>query len=127
LTIQNRTERLIYHLLLLDPPAQPVESVEAKAARAERAFGFSLVFSGVRCVLQYVILPFVLPIIGLTSNAAVPLTLAINVVALGSVLYSLRRFWQINYQHKWRYLPIAITATILLSAFIVLDLHALLT
>lgn len=126
MTIQNRTERLIYHLLLLPPPAQPAEAIQDQAARAERAFGFSLVFSGVRCVLQYVILPFVLPVIGLTANAAVPLTLAINIVALASVVYSLRRFWQINYRHKWQYLPIAITAAVILSAFIALDLRALL-
>ena len=66
-----------------------------------------------------------MPLVGLTTDAAVPLTLAINVVALVSVLYSLRRFWQVNYKHKWQYLPIAVTAAILLSAFIVLDLYAL--
>ena len=126
MTLQNKTERFVYHLLLLDPPVQQVESVPDKAATAERAFGFSLVFSGVRCILQYVVLPFVLPLVGLTTDAAVPLTLAINLVALVSVMYSLRRFWQINYKHKWQYLPIAVTAVIILGAFIVLDLHALL-
>lgn len=125
MSLQNKTERLVYHLLFLNPPVQQVDSAPDKAATAERAFGFSLVFSGVRCILQYVILPFVLPLVGLTTDAAVPLTLAINVVALVSVLYSLRRFWQVNYKHKWQYLPIAVTAAILLSAFIVLDLYAL--
>lgn len=126
MALQNKTERLIYHLLFLNPPAPQMEIVPDKAASAERAFGFSLVFSGVRCVLQYVVLPFVLPLVGLTTDTAVPLTLAINIVALVSVLYSLRRFWQINYKHKWQYLPIGVTAAIILSTFIVLDLQALL-
>jgi hypothetical protein len=127
LTIQNRTERLIYHILLLDPPAETTDRASDQAARAERAFGFSLVFSGVRCILQYAVLPFILPLIGLAADVAVPLTLAINLIALASVLYSLRRFWQINYKYKWQYLPIAITAVVILCAFVVLDLHALLS
>ena len=68
MTTQNRTERFVYRLLLLDPP-QKTEP-ESGVTRAERAFGFSLVFSGVRCVLQYAILPFVLPLIGITADVA---------------------------------------------------------
>ncbi len=127
MTFQNKTERLVYHLLFLDPPVEKINDVPNQAATAERAFGFSLIFSGVRCVLQYMVLPFVLPLVGLTTDAAVPLTLTINIVALISVLYSLRRFWQINYKHKWQYLPIAATAVLILGAFIVLDIHALLS
>ena len=126
MTFQNRTERLVYHLLFLAPPAERLTPASGQAETAERAFGFSLIFSGVRCILQYVVLPFVLPIIGLTTDAAVPLTLAINGVALIAVLYSLRRFWQINYKHKWQYLPVALTAVLILGAYIVLDIHALL-
>lgn len=126
MTRQSKTERFIYHVLFLEPPAKSPEKPPDTAVSAERAFGFSLLFSGVRCVLQYVVLPFILPLVGLTTDAAVPVTLAINLVALLSILYSVRRFWQIDYKHKWQYLPIAVTAVIMLSAFIVLDLQALL-
>lgn len=124
--LQSRAENLVYRLLMLDPPAEKVESTLDDAAPAERAFGFSLIFSGVRCVLQYVILPFVLPVIGVTIEAAVPLVLAINIVAVFFILYSVRRFWEINYKYKWQYLPLAFVALIILGVFIALDMNVLL-
>ena len=122
--IQNKTERLVYRLLFLDPPTAKDDSVDSPAS-AERAFGFSLMFSAVRCILMYVVLPFVLPVVGVTLDAAVPLMMVINVVAIVSILYSVRRFWQVDYKYKWSYLPIAAVALVLLVAFIVLDLQML--
>jgi len=114
-------------LLFVDtPPAPSAERPDADQ-RGERAFGFSLVFSGVRCILQYAILPFVLPVLGVTMDAAAPISLAINLVAIVLIIYSLRRFWRIGYRHRWKYLPVAITALALLTAFIVLDIHVITT
>ncbi|MFN8448531.1 MAG: hypothetical protein U0521_08055 [Anaerolineae bacterium] len=45
-----------------------------------------------RCTLQYVVLPFVLPIFGIAGEVAVPFLLVINVLAIISILYSVRRF-----------------------------------
>lgn len=92
---------------------------------AENALKFSLVFSGVRCLLQYALLPFVLPVIGVATDATIPLMLAINVIAMISIVFSLRRFWAIGYQHRWQYLGVAIFAFILLTAFMVMDIGML--
>jgi hypothetical protein len=93
--------------------------------RAERTLGLGLVFAGVRCILQYAILPFVLPLVGLSGSVAVPISLALNAVAVVSILYSMRRLWQINYRHKWAYTVVGITALIILTAFTVLDVRVL--
>ena len=93
-----------------------------KARPAERAMGFSLVFSAVRCIIQYAILPFVLPIIGVTSEAASHVMLIINVVAIVSILFSISRLWRINYKQKWTYTIIGSAALVILVAFIVYDL-----
>lgn len=103
--------------------AEPIGS--EKARPAERAMGFSLVFSAVRCIIQYAILPFVLPIIGVTSAAATQVMLIINVVAIASILFSIWRLWRINYKQKWTYTIIGSTALIILVAFIILDLTKL--
>lgn len=124
MSVHSKSERLIYRLLFLDPPVQAEETTSD--TRAERAFGFSLIFSGVRCVLQYVVLPFVLPVVGLAADAATPVILLVNAVALVSILYSVRRFWQIDYKYKWQYLPVAGVALLILCAFIILDLSTLL-
>lgn len=122
MTQYTRTEQLVYRLLLLDPPVQKTEDVSTGDSMAERAFGFSLAFSAVRCVLQYVVLPFVLPLVGIAGDAAVPVMLAINVVAVIAILFSIRRLWRINYKHKWSYLGVGLTALVILLAFLIYDL-----
>ncbi len=124
MTQYTRTEQLVYRLLLLDPPVQQTGEA-AGDSTAERAFGFSLVFSAVRCILQYVVLPFVLPLVGIAGDAAVPVMLAINVVAVVAILFSIRRLWRINYKHKWSYLGVGLTALAILTAFLVYDLAGL--
>jgi len=72
-----------------------------------------------------VILPFVLPIIGVASETAVPISLAINLIAVGLIFYSLRRFWKIGYARRWQYLPVALAAFLILGVFIAMDIRAL--
>lgn len=119
-------DRFVGRLLFVETPAAPATRPD-KDERSERAFGFSLVFSGIRCILQYAILPFVLPVLGVTMDAAAPISLGINLLAIVLIVYSLRRFWKVGYRHRWRYLPVALTALMLLVAFIVLDLHVITT
>ncbi len=95
---------------------------EASARGAENALTFSLLFSGVRCLLQYVLLPFLLPLVGVAADAAVPVLLLINLLAMVSIFFSLRRFWTIGYAHRWRYLVVAVAALVLLVAFTVYDI-----
>lgn len=125
-TTVARLDRLIARLLLLQPRTQASAPQQDTARSAEQAFGFSIVFSGVRCIIQYVILPFVLPILGIAGELAAHITLLINVLAIGALLFSLRRFWRINYSHKWTYLAIALPALVILSAFLYFDLQAVL-
>lgn len=109
-------------ILLIKPQPVDVDSVPA-AESAERALSLSLMFSGVRCILQYAILPFVLPLIGIATDAARPLLLALTLMAVVSIFFSLRRFWQIGYERRWQYLMVAVAALVVLVAFIVFDLQ----
>jgi phosphoglycerol transferase MdoB-like AlkP superfamily enzyme len=126
LASKSTLDRFVGRLLFVETPAAPAIRPD-KDERSERAFGFSLVFSGIRCILQYAILPFVLPVLGVTMDAAAPISLGINLLAIVLIVYSLRRFWKVGYRHRWRYLPVALTALVLLVAFIVLDLHVITT
>jgi ABC-type iron transport system FetAB permease component len=110
-------------MLFLDPPAREAEGATPDSTRAERAFGLSLVFSAVRCILQYVILPFVLPVFGFAADAAVPVVLAINLMAIVAILYSVRRMWRIDYKYKWQYLLVGAAALLILFVFLYADLN----
>ena len=67
-------------------------------------------------------LPFILPVIGIAASSALPLLLLINIFAIVSMLFSVRRFWQINYQYKWQYLLMALVILAALTGFIALDI-----
>lgn len=120
----NRLDNVVARILFVRP--QQEVHTEERPAQAESAFSLALMFSGVRCIIMYVILPFVLPIIGLAGNSADWLDIGINFVAIGAIIFSLRRFWRINYKRKWQYFPVAIVALFLLTAFIALDISTLL-
>jgi NADH:ubiquinone oxidoreductase subunit 4 (subunit M) len=98
---------------------------EVQAQGAKRALTASLIFSGVRCILMYAIVPFVLPLLGITGLFATQVDIAINLLAIAAIIYSVRRFWKIDYKGKLAYTGIAAVAFVLLIAFIALDLREL--
>ncbi|MGH3649253.1 MAG: hypothetical protein ACRDU9_00980 [Acidimicrobiia bacterium] len=70
------------------------------AGRAQRAFSISMIVSGIRCALAYVILPFVTPFLGLAPAVGPGLGIVIGAVAIAANVYSMRRFWRLH--HPWR-------------------------
>lgn len=109
----------------MSAPPTPLVAEEQAAVGAKRALTAGLAFSAVRCILMYVILPFVLPLIGLTGVFAVRADIIINLVAMAALGYSVRKFWRINYRHKKAYTFVAAAALVMLVGFILLDLQEL--
>ena len=114
-------DRLMGRLLFVDMTDQPADATTT-TKRAERAFGLSLAFSGIRCVLQYVVLPFVLPLLGIATSAGTYINFAISLLAVVAVISSLRRFWKVRYQYRWQYLAVALVTLAILTTFILMDL-----
>lgn len=86
-------------------PATSSDRIEPVAPAAdklkvERAFKWSVLISGIRCTLAYVVLPFVTPFLGLAPGIGPVLGITIGVVAIVANVFSLRRFWVL--QHPWR-------------------------
>ena len=117
----NRADALMMRLLFVRSDAA-LERVPAAPRRAENALTVSLLFSGVRCILQYALLPFLLPILGIAADAALPILLLINALAILAIYFSLRRFWSIGYARRWTYLAVAAAALLFLLAFTVYDI-----
>jgi hypothetical protein len=125
-------DRFIATILFVKAPAQQDTLPESSTAdttaekrRTENVFGLSLFFSGARCVLQYAILPFLLPAIGIAGEFATPVMLVVTVVAAVSIVITLRRFWRVDYHRKWQYLVVAVFALVVLVAYIIHDLQLL--
>lgn len=81
---------------------RPAERAEARTDDevAQRTFSVSILVSAVRCLLTYVLLPFVTPWLGLAPGVGPALGLVIGAVAIAANVVSIRRFWRAK--HPWR-------------------------
>ena len=89
---------------------------------ATRTFSFSMVISGVRCVMAYVVFPWLLPILGVTEGVGPGLGLAIGTVAIGFNVWSILRFWRADHRLKWIVAPINIAVIVLLLILVGFDI-----
>lgn len=107
---------------LLDPGGEH----DAGEQPAERVFSRSVVISGIRCVLTYVIFPFVAPLVGLTSSVGAVVGVVIGVVAIVFNIMSIRRFFAADHPYKWWASAMNAGVIVLLIALFVIDSQTLL-
>lgn len=91
---------------------------------AQRIFNWSIVISGIRCLIAYILLPFFLPFLGLSPNVGPWLGIGIGLVAIVANVFSIRRFSRST--HRLRRLVIAINVVVigLLLVLLAIDLNA---
>ena len=93
---------------------------------SDRGFTFAILLSALRCTAQYVILPFILPWLGVAASIPPWLTLALSAIALISLVRNLRYLWRRRYSRRWSYLGLALVVGIGLLIFVGVDLRTLL-
>jgi hypothetical protein len=128
--VSERIDRAVARLLRVQP--QPPQ--EAVAATGSRPFETPLLLAGARCILRYVVLPFLLPLaavatggtLGVVTGTALALLLIVDVIAVGAIVATLRRLWRVQHPRRWRYLPLALAFTLLVAVFFVNDARLLL-
>ncbi|MDG2023622.1 MAG: hypothetical protein P8J75_04065 [Actinomycetota bacterium] len=87
-----------------------------------RVFSTSMVISGVRCALTYVILPFLAPLAGVSSGVGPWIGLPLGLVAIAANVLSIRRFWRSNHRWKWPMSLINGAVIGLLTVLVMMDL-----
>ncbi len=123
----TRPDQLMASLLRVNHQQTSTTSSDApKQAATQNVFWASAAFSGVRCILQYVVLPFIFPLVGFAANVSEYLFIVISVIAVASMVMSLRRFWRVNYRYRWHYLVVALIGGGILVAHLVVDVRLLL-
>lgn len=70
---------------------------------AHRAFRISVVLSGIRCLITYLLIPVLVPMASLAGWVAAPIGLALCAYAVINGVVSLRRFWRSDHRHRWTY------------------------
>ena len=97
----------------------------AEPETATRTFSVSMVVSGVRCVLAYVVFPWLLPVLGVTGGVGPGVGLAIGTVAIGFNVWSIVRFWRVDHRLKWIVGPINVAVIVLLLILVGFDIAEL--
>jgi len=105
----------------------PVDAPAGTAEGARKAFQTSLLVATVRCLLMYIVFPFVLPAIGLASDVGPAIGLAISAAAIVCIVMSMRRFWRADHPMRWWYGALGGTVLCLLVALVVIDLTTLIS
>lgn len=93
---------------------------------AERVFSTSVVVSGVRCFLFYVLFPWLLPAAGIASGVGSGIGLAIGGVAIVFNVLSIRRFQRTGHRYRWLISALNAGIIVLLTVLMVIDLNDLL-
>jgi hypothetical protein len=79
------------------------EGQTSTAAEARSAFQKSLFISTCRCLLMYIVFPFVLPAVGIARGVGPAIGIVIGALAMVAIVYSIRRFWRANHAKRWHY------------------------
>lgn len=116
---QRRADRAMRRVL-------GVRSVDlASGAGAHRAFRLAVVVSAVRCVITYVAIPVLVPVLSLGGWVAGPVGIALCAVAAVNGVLSLRRFWRADHRHRWTYTVFVLVVFAVLAASVLTELGRL--
>jgi hypothetical protein len=107
----------------LAAPAKDAVPSTDDIKRSDRITGGYLLFVCVRCTLQYIVLPFVLPLLGLNTSFSVVLSMIIDLIALAAITYNIKRLWPTSW--RWRYIALCAVMVPILIVFLVGDIRYL--
>lgn len=93
------------------------------SAGAQHTFRISVVVSAVRCIVTYVAVPVLAPLLSLSGWVAAPIGLALCVVAAVTGVMSLRRFWRADHRHRWTYTAFITVVFVILTVATVTELN----
>ena len=104
----------------------PLDAPRATEASARALVERSLLISMVRCLLTYIVLPFVAPVLGVGLGVAPVVGISVGLVAIVANVASVRRFWRADHRYRWHYTALASVIVVLLTWLIVIDVVELL-
>lgn len=104
----------------------PLDAPIATEASARTMVERSLLISMTRCLLTYIALPFLLPLLGVGLGVAPVIGITVGTVAIVANVASVRRFWRADHRYRWHYTAFASLIVAMLTWLIVADVVDLL-
>lgn len=106
-------------------PETPAKYPQVAAVGAQRAFSMAMVISGIRCVIAYILLPFVAPLLGLAPGVGPWLGIGIGVVAIVANVFSIRRFARSEHRLRKPIIAINIAVIAFMLVLVAVDLNTI--
>ena len=97
---------------------------EKEIEHGRRVLSSSVVVVAIRCTLQYVVLPFLLPLVGLSGAVSVWLSMGLELFALGMMVFNVRRLWRTSW--RWKYIGLSTLTASFLLIMLYIDITTLL-
>jgi hypothetical protein len=120
-------DAVVCRLLGLAPTVPVKGAPGTRPGEVQRAFSKSMLVSAARCLLTYIVLPFVAPLVGAAKGVGPVVGITLGVVAIVFNVLSIRRFWAANHKWRWAYTAIGLSVIALLLVLIAGDLSELLS
>ncbi|WP_179228893.1 hypothetical protein [Parenemella sanctibonifatiensis] len=89
---------------------------------AHRAYRTSLIVSGIRCLITYLLIPVLVPVLNLSNAVAAPVGILLCAVAVVSGIAGVRRFWQSDHKGRWGYTAFMAVIFVILAVGLVADI-----
>lgn len=100
---------------------------QISAVGAQRAFSLAIVISGIRCIVAYILLPFVAPFLNLAPGVGPWLGVGIGIVAIVANGFSIRRFSRSRHRLRKPVIAINIAVIIFMLVLMGIDLNTAFT
>ncbi|SJM52977.1 hypothetical protein [Gulosibacter sp. 10] len=118
----SRADRFMRRLLRV----RTIEKSVKNEREAHRGFQISMVVSGVRCLITYLLVPILVPVLGFAGVLAAPIGILLCVVAAVNGVISVRRFWTSDHRAKWMYTWFIAVVFVVLAIALATDIARLL-
>lgn len=119
---RSRADGVMRRLLRVDDSQPRMREDELRSA-----FSRSILVSATRCIITYLLIPFLGPVLGLAAGVGPVIGIPIGLLAIVFNVKSMRRFWRADHRFRWHYTAIGGTVIGMLVVLIALDLAELLS
>jgi hypothetical protein len=79
--------------------------------------GVPVLLTAVRCTLQYIVVPFVLPLLSATDTFSPQVNIGAGLFGLSVVGFNLTRLWNTNWRKRYLWISLVIVPIILITLY----------
>jgi hypothetical protein len=114
---RSKADQTMRRLLRVPDDRAPIDESET-----HRIFSASIFLSALRCLLSYIVLPVVLPAIGLARGVGPWIGIPIGLLALVFDYRGIRRFWLADHRQRWAFSVLYAVVGVMVFTLVVVDI-----